>query len=173
MATLKIPLSNSLDFLLIDEEDFDKVKKHKWKKSSRGYATVLLWRKENGRKIGKSTPIHQLIFKPEEGKLVDHINRNKLDNRKENLRSVTAQQNMWNKASTRAFHSSKYKGVSFCDQTKKWKATLSINGKRKTLGRFNEEEDAAMVFDYHAQQIHGEYGYYNSDLVMGRSLSQL
>jgi hypothetical protein len=65
---------------------------------------------------------------------IDHINGNPQDNRIENLRVVTNQQNQWNQ--TRA------EGVIFEKNRNKWKAYISVNGKQKNLGRFNTEEEA-------------------------------
>lgn len=168
---VEVKLTNSDQVALIDHDDLKNVAKYKWK-LEKGYAVTMLNWYEGGKRRGKTTRMHQLIINPAEGLVTDHINMDKLDNRKENLRLVTPQQNMWNKKTSRKTPSSIYKGVSYCKQTNKWKVSLTIDGKCKTLGRFREEADAAMVFDYHAKQVHGDYGCYNGDLAMGRQLSQ-
>ena len=68
---------------------------------------------------------------------IDHINKNSLDNRIENLRILTNQQNQWN---TNA------KGYHWDKKNNKWRARIKINGKTKHLGRFTEEEDARQAY---------------------------
>jgi len=68
---------------------------------------------------------------------VDHINRNPLDNRIENLRVLTSQQNQWN---------TKAKGYCWHKQKNKWQAHIMFNGKPKHLGLFTEEEDARQAY---------------------------
>lgn len=86
---------------------------------------------------GKKYLNHRLIYKmhnPEfdmgSDLVVDHINRNRLDNRIENLRAVTKAENNRNRAKAR--------GVSYCKQTGKWKAFLGT----KWLGRYATEQEA-------------------------------
>ena len=77
----------------------------------------------------------------ERGKVVDHINRNKLDNRRSNLRIVSYGFNNRNK-DKRVGASSKFKGV-YLHHSNKWQAYINIDGKRCSLGLFEKEEDAA------------------------------
>lgn len=79
--------------VLIDDEDEPIFQKYKWHINDSGY---VVWRgKENGKK--KTIRLHRLIAKPKNGLVVDHINRNKLDNRKSNLRCVTQAVNCCNR----------------------------------------------------------------------------
>lgn len=71
----------------------------------------------------------------------DHINGDKLDNRRENLRITTRAQNAQNVAPQRG-RSSKYRGVSLCTQTGRWRAYATIAGRRTYLGRFVDEKAA-------------------------------
>ena len=100
--------------------------------------------------ICKSIIVHQLVavcflnHKICGHKLVvDHINDNKNDNTVENLQIVTQRYNVYK---TQGNYSSKYKGVSFCNTFKKWAAMISINGKRKHLGRYQNEYDAHLAY---------------------------
>lgn len=78
--------------VLYDKEDDDIVKKYKWHISDTGYA---VWRGViDGEK--KTIRLHRLIAKPQGDLVVDHINRNKLDNRRANLRCVTQAENVRN-----------------------------------------------------------------------------
>ena len=75
---------------------------------------------------------------------VDHINKNSLDNRIENLRILTNQQNQWN---------NKAKGYYWNKADKNWRAQIKINNKSKYLGSFTEEEDARQAY-LNAKEIH-------------------
>lgn len=90
---------------------------------------------------GKTIFMHRIINNTPEGMFTDHINRNKLDNRKENLRTVTEKQNKYNRP-VQKNNSSGYAGVHFDKNKKKWCASISINNKTKYLGRYINKEDA-------------------------------
>ena len=92
--------------------------------------------------------------------IVDHINGDKLDNRKVNLRIITRQQNNMNKSS-RKNSTSKYIGVSFYNKTKRWVAEIRVNDKRVYIGSFLNEEDAAKARDIATLEHFGEYGRLN------------
>lgn len=92
---------------------------------------------------GRIVRLHRLLLglAPGDAREGDHENRDRLDNRRENLRIVTRAQQMHN-VSPRP-RSSTYRGVSFCRQTGRWRATAQVGGRWKHLGRFDSEEDAA------------------------------
>lgn len=92
--------------------------------------------------------------------LLDHANRDKLDNRLENLRLCTARENSANK-SKRKNASSKYLGVSFNKRVGKWSASMSIGSKKKHLGFYTEEPMAAIAYDQAAMKIHGSFANLN------------
>lgn len=75
--------------------------------------------------------------------IIDHINGNRDDNRFENLRLVDAKENTRNTYKTR---NGRLFGCHFCHYTKKWRAQIKINGKKKHLGRFNTELEAHKRF---------------------------
>ncbi len=99
--------------------------------------------------IAQTYQVHQLVakaflnHKPNGLNLVvDHINNIKTDNRLENLQVVTNRHN-----STKDLKgSSKFPGVSWDNRVKKWKARIFINGKTAHLGRFTDENDAALAY---------------------------
>jgi hypothetical protein len=99
--------------------------------------------------------VHHLVWMYHHGHFVpelDHINRNRDDNRIENLRPCTHSQNLGN--SRARVH--KYKGVTFCKQTGKWRAQLKNNRRR-----FNTIEEAALAYNGWATAHFGEFAYLN------------
>ncbi len=79
----------------------------------------------------------------------------------ENVRWVTPQQNMQNIGS-RGGSSSTYKGVSFNKKHQKWAASITRDGKKKWLGLFTKEEEAAAVYNQAAEALFGEFAYLNN-----------
>jgi len=140
----KIPLTNGM-FALIDEEDYEKLSKYNWcaSKERKGvYAVRKAIKGEKGWINGhesKSLRMHRKILNVDDKTQVDHINGNGLDNRKCNLRIVTARQNCQNKHIPM---SSKYPGVYWDKRRNKWAVSITINGVKKFLGRFNNEKEA-------------------------------
>lgn len=105
--------------------------------------------------------MHRVIMGDVEGKFVDHINHNGLDNRKANLRFATAQQNTWNKRKQKGNYSSQYKGVHWVKSEKNWRALITCNKKMIYIGRFDDETAAAMAYDEKAKELFGEYASLN------------
>lgn len=89
---------------------------------------------------------------------IDHINRNKSDNRIANLRQADQQQNIAN-SPARICSKSGVKGVSWCKSTQMWRATITVNGKQRTLGRYAGIEDAAAAYQQEAIRAFGEFAY--------------
>jgi hypothetical protein len=150
---------------LVDDEDFDRVNAFKWcvKKFIRSgkvyYYGERAIKSENGKQ--KHQYIHQFIIgTPEKGLEIDHIDGNKLNNQKINLRVVTHQQNMMNKRKlTKGF--SIYKGVYLDKRNQKWNVKICINWERIHLGTFTNEEDAGRAYDIGAIKYYGEYARLN------------
>ena len=91
---------------------------------------------------------------------VDHINGNRLDNRKENLRLVTPQQNNMNRKPLKN-STSKYKGVFWDKNRNKWLVLIMIGDKSRYLGRYQDEREAALAYDKAAKKLFGEYAHLN------------
>lgn len=105
----------------------------------------------------------RLIFLYHNGylpEIVDHINRNQLDDRIENLRAANKSQSVRNRNSVKN-SSSKYLGVSFYKPTKKWCANIQSNRESKRLGYFISEIDAALAYNNEAIKIHGDFANLN------------
>lgn len=91
-----------------------------------------------------------------EGKLVDHKNGDKLDNRRENLRLADKSQNGWNRLKC-VNNTTGYKGVTLFKRTGKYIAQIKVYGKNYHLGYYDTAEEAAEMYDLAAKAWHGEY----------------
>lgn len=149
MMEYKVPLRNRekhiIAYALVSREDFDNVNKHRWYKKDQHSDYVKSSSKIHA---GKHILLHHFILgKPQEGYVVDHINGDPLDNRRENLRHVTYTVNAQNKPVLQNV-TSKYNGVSACGS--KWKAQYA----RTYLGVYDDEVSAAKAYDEHVYKVH-------------------
>ena len=138
-------------YALVDAADYDWLKQWTWRLQG-GYAV----RYENGRRIY----MHRAIMKPPERMLVDHANRNKLDNCRGNLRVCTRQENMCNRGK-HVGSSSRFKGVGYRKRKHMWYALLRMGGLPIWLGYFDEEIEAARAYDRKAVELFGEFACLN------------
>lgn len=151
-------------YALVDREDYLKIellRTRKFHVGSNGYA-VRNQKYKNSRKDWKMTIHHLIMGIPPKGMQVDHINGNKLDNRKENLRFVTVQQNQMNRGVTKNNRSG-FKGV-FPKIRKsgiKYTAMISVKGRQIWLGSFKNKEGAALAYDRAAIQYFGQFAQLN------------
>jgi len=106
----------------------------------------------------KRYSVHKLIYLYHHGftpQYIDHINNIKNDNRIENLRIATSQQNSYNR---KPHGPSKYKGVHWHKRSKKWQAMIQGTDRNRIyLGSFNHEKEAALAYDKEARKIHGDF----------------
>lgn len=139
----KIKLSQN-KFSLIDDEDFELVNQFKWCASeNRNTFYAQRGSKINGKR--KTIKMHRLIMGVDDPKIIiDHINRNGLDNRRSNLRIVTQSENNRNRRLSKNKFSSKYRGV--YRNRNRYFALMSINGHRLSLGYYDNEEDANKAY---------------------------
>lgn len=148
-----IPLSRGCA-TYVDAQDYPSLTKTLWSTFKSPY-TLYAGR---GKTIdGKNTTImmHREIISPSSDQQVDHRNRDGLDNRRRNLRVCSNQQNMWNTRSRPG--SSQYKGVSWNKARNKWSAQITVNGKKKHLGFFVDETQAALAYDKYAKELFGDF----------------
>jgi hypothetical protein len=110
----------------------------------------------------KLVRMHRLIMNAPDGVLVDHRNSLSLDNRKTNLRFATHAQNIFNRSKKKLKNaSSKFMGVSFRPEKRKWVARIYYQYKQIWLGYFKSEIDAARAYDRAAIKYHGEFARLN------------
>ena len=85
---------------------------------------------------------------------VDHINRNRSDDRWCNLRAVTHAENQQNCSPIRKNNRSGFKGVSWCSRRRRWQAHIQANGKQKNLGVFKTIEEAVAAYRAAEKMLH-------------------
>lgn len=136
---------------LVDDDLFDELNKSSWSVGNTGYARCT--------KDGKQLLMHNLVLPALDGMMVDHINQNKLDNRRDNLRLVTKSQNMQNQPKTRA-NTSGHKGVYYLKsgtRKNRWFAKLVVEGKVYQSPYVATKEEAAKLYEELADQHQEEY----------------
>lgn len=150
----EIPLTRGL-VAIVDAADFDWLNQWKWhaKRSKSGYYAAR-------KRAGQLTFMHRLVLDTPQHLRTDHINGNTLDNRRENLRTATPQQNACNRGPI-PNSSSQYKGVGHVHSRGKWVAQIKINSRTIRLGYFANEIDAARAYDAKALELFGEFAYLN------------
>lgn len=154
-----IPLTNGQN-AIVDDEDYDALIGYRWSFAN-GYARRTIYARGQGRiRKGASEIMHRVIMNAPRGMEVDHINRNRLDNRRCNLRLVTHTQNAWNRGGLGRNQSSQYAGVQKTTNGR-WLARIMVNGTHIGLGTFGSEIEAARAYDNAARKYRGEYALLN------------
>jgi hypothetical protein len=149
---IELPLTRGA-VALIDDADLPLVQGWKWQMMNTGYAARST--KIDGRRL--CLLMHRVIAAPPVGVEVDHINGNRLDNRRENLRLCSRTQNARNKARKSTGAASRFKGVWRNRSCLKWQAGIEVDGRRIHLGLYWREIDAALAYDRAALEHFGEF----------------
>ena len=151
-----IPLSRGLE-VIVDDDDYERFSKYKWHahpQRNNLYAGRAL-------KNFRVEVMHRIIVGAEKGEMVDHLNRNTLDNRKENLRIATIHHNNHNRV--KGFRNKTgLRGVSV-SEPHRWRASIRRNGVTQHLGCFASPAEAAKAYDQAAILIYGEHAVTNFD----------
>jgi len=150
---------------LVDDADFPHLSQKRWHLAGhRGtmYVTTSAW--VGGKCV--SVPMHTLIASAPLGMVVDHVNGNRLDNRRSNLRICTRTENLWNRhAAPRGV--SRFSGVTY--EGNRWRARISRENHRINIGVFAREVDAAIAYDAKCRALRGEFARPNFSHVVPRS----
>ncbi len=144
----------------VDDEDFNRVSKYNWRLTNDNFKQYLITNIK-----GKQVMLHRFILNPPKGKLVRFKNDNTFDCRKENLEIISRELCSRGNKKIRYRKGKKctsvFKGVHFYKKNEKWRAFISINGKAKYLGAFDDEIDAAIEYNKAVRKIAGKYAYQN------------
>lgn len=133
-------------YTVVDEEDYDRISKHKWYfDSSNGYA-----------RNGGLGYLHRFILQPPKGKYVDHKDKDKLNNRRSNLRVCTNAENIRN-SSVRVNNTSGATGVWWRSDRNRWVAEIKLDYKKITIGRYKTKEEAVEARRQKEIELFGEF----------------
>jgi hypothetical protein len=149
---------------LVDDEDYGLVNQYRWRvfenpaASSGPYAIAETSRRDGGK---RTIYLHTLITGYPR---TDHEDHNGLNNQRYNMRDASTRENAHNMLSN-ANTSSEYKGVSWVPSRGKWLVQIKYDGKNRNLGRYDDEIEAAEVYDRAAREHFGEFAHLNFELV--------
>jgi hypothetical protein len=143
-------------FAIVDTEDYGWLNKYKWFVFCQN---PTCYAGRTGVNSNRHILMHREILNCPPDLVVDHINHNGLDNRKQNLRICTRSQNNRNRRPQGK--TSRYKGVCRDKRRDKFVARIYLNGKQIHLGYFDDEIAAAKAYDKAARELFGQFAYLN------------
>jgi hypothetical protein len=158
MVYKEIPLTKGY-VTIVDEADYDWLNQWNWHvTTNRHHAYAARWITPiTNPKIGQR--MHRIITGVPVGLEVDHIDGDGLNNRRDNLRICTKNENQWNRRTIIGV--SKYHGVGWKSGSKKWRARIQSHNNQINLGYFSSEIEAAKAYNEAAKVLHGEFAYLN------------
>ncbi len=152
-----IPLTQGQE-TIIDDEDWDLVKKYKWSAhydpTTNGYYATTSLRTAVNKRV--TAQMHRIIMNAPTNMEVDHKDLNGLNNQRHNLRLATRGQNSCNRRIP-SNNISGHKGVYYITQTNKWRAQIRSNRHLRHLGYFGTKEEASEAYKNAAKEIHEGY----------------
>lgn len=135
---------------VVDEADFDYLSQWNWSVTVNGYAQRSYKNLTTGKK--GIMYLHRQIMMPPDGMDVDHINRNRLDNRRSNLRICNRAINLLNKGPEPS-NTSGYRGVYLDKRNGRWRVRMKWQGRYKTFGGYDTALEASNVYEAKRQEI--------------------
>jgi len=144
MPEIKLP---SGDVLLVDTSDAEMISTYTWwvyTDKTNGCKYAKAHTPQVGHKRGKDISAHRLIMQARPEQMVDHVNGNGLDNRRENLRFSSPRENQSNQARHRQ---GGLVGAQWHSRVKKWRCSITVDGCAKHLGYYNTPEEAHHVYE--------------------------
>lgn len=145
---------------IIDDQDYALVSRYKWCAHEGCTTFYAVTNAKVGGKL-KTLNMSALLLNPPPGYVVDHIDRNGLNNCRSNLRIALRHQNQANHGKRNGSSTSRFKGVSWDASTSRWVAAIGHKGNMYRIGKFKDEEDAALVYNVAAQIFHGDFAVLN------------
>ena len=146
--------------VIVDDDWFPILNQWKWycssKEDNKGYAVRDIGTREQGQSIF----LHRYIMMAPDCYQVDHVNQNKLDCQRTNLRLVKPEKNYINRKML-STNTTGFKGVCFDKARGKFTAHIALDKKQHNLGRFDTAIEAARVYNEAAKKLHGEYAFLN------------
>lgn len=160
----EVALANTTLVAIVDDEDYERVSQLKWHlKPGRHTFYAIASTGKTKRKNNKPLRMHRFVLPSTTAKVIDHINRNGLDNRKSNLREATMAQNTVNSGPNR-LNTSGFKGAYYDKRDKYWLAAIKHNNKFIRIGSYDSAEEAARAYDAEAKRLLGEFAWLNFPL---------
>ena len=152
----KIQLSRN-KYTIVDDKDFLLLEKFVWICSSAGYAVRHLTDCVGNK---KTILMHRQILNAPKKMEIDHVNNDRLDNRRENLRFCSHWENTCNRKIS-LNNKSGYKGVSWDKKARKWRTTIQSKYKSMYLGCYSSKIEAAGVYNQYARELFGDFACLN------------
>jgi len=153
----EIPLTQG-QVALVDAEDFEFLNQWQWQASKAEDSFYAIRTDYSGAKK-KTLRMHRVLLSAPKGIEVDHRNSNRLDNRRQNLRLATPDQNKKNRKPQPTKFAHGFKGISLVKR--RWKATIHHEGKLRNIGSYPTPEMAALAYDFKARELYGEFARLN------------
>jgi hypothetical protein len=149
-----VPLTKGYE-AIIDVADIGVVFGFNWCAVESRSTAYAVRNSQNGNK--KHIRMHRVILGAAENGLVDHVDGNGLNNRRDNLRLATRSENQRNRPAPK-HNTTGIKGVSWCGTSAKWRACIAFDGRFKSLGYFPSKEEAALAYKKASEEFHGKFG---------------
>jgi hypothetical protein len=149
---MKILVSVEGTECVVDDDVFEWASTKRWRINDSGY---FVCGGGNNKKR-----LHRLIMNEPEGFDIDHVNGNKLDNLRSNLRICSRQENNYNRG-VRSDNTTGFRGVWFDKRTGRFRCEIKKEGKKYSLGTYKTAAEAANAYNYKATELFGEFAWLN------------